>query len=334
MVAMLEFCTPHEQCIQISRHRYMNSFSLLFMIAFLAMVLSSCGIGPKGLSKLQSESWVAEYSPEFTTVENIPIRYVKAGQGPPLLLIHTIRTSIEYYKYILPELSRHYTVYALDLPGHGYSGLPKTEYSHSFFHNIVKQFILQQKLNDLTLVAESAGATVALTLGADEALAINSIYAFNPYDYKEKKGAGAKRANGFAKLVFKMMQPKALGPLVIRMELKFVLKKILSGGFVDRKAMPKDVLKSVYKVSKRKGFKQAELSYFMAWQSFVDARGTYSSIKAPVTLVYSESDWSLPSERTANAELIPHATLKEIEGASHFSCLEKPKEALKIILQQ
>ncbi len=49
------------------------------------------------------------------------IRYLKSGKGQPLVLIHTIRTQLDYFEYVIPELAKHFTVYALDLPGHGYS---------------------------------------------------------------------------------------------------------------------------------------------------------------------------------------------------------------------
>lgn len=295
--------------------------------------MTSCAIHPKGLVKLENESWVHAYSPTYTEVQDIPIRYVKTGEGPPLLLIHTIRTQIDYWKFLLPELSKHYTVYALDLPGHGFSGLPDTTYTHAFFHGVVRDFIQQQELTNLTLVAESAGATVALSLGADTSVSLKEIFACNPYDYSEKKGAGAKRSNGFSRLVFSLMQPKPMGPIAIRMELKFVLKKILAGGFYDKKKMPKDVLHSVYKVSKRKGFKRAELRYFMSWQSFVDARETYSKIQVPVTLIYGQQDWSTVEDRNANASLIPQVELVTLEESSHFSCLEQPDAILKRILK-
>lgn len=311
----------------------MNNRLILFFLLFV-LSLGSCGLRPKRSAQLQSESWLSAWNPDYTSVNGVSLRFLKAGEGPPLLMIHTIRTQMEYFKYILPELSRHYTVYAIDLPGHGFSGLPKKEYSHSFFHETVRDFILQQELQDLTLLGESAGATLCLSLGADPALSLRQIFAFNPYDYMEKKGAGAKRANGIARLVFNLMKPKFMGPLVIRMEARFVLKKILAGGFVDRKKLPKDVLKLVHRVARRKGFKQAELSYFMAFQSFFDARESYSNIRVPVTLTYGSADWSRPAERKANAGRIPQVKLLEIEGASHFSCLEKPEEVLGIIFNQ
>jgi pimeloyl-ACP methyl ester carboxylesterase len=50
---------------------------------------------------------------------NNKLRYLKAGVGKPLVLMHTIRTQLEYFQAVIPELAKHYTVYAVDLPGHG-----------------------------------------------------------------------------------------------------------------------------------------------------------------------------------------------------------------------
>ena len=51
------------------------------------------------------------------------LRYLKAGSGSPLLLLHTIRTQLDYFESVIPTLAKHHTVYALDLPGHGYSSI-------------------------------------------------------------------------------------------------------------------------------------------------------------------------------------------------------------------
>jgi pimeloyl-ACP methyl ester carboxylesterase len=49
------------------------------------------------------------------------LRYLKAGTGAPLVLLHTVRTQAEHLRSLIPLISDHYTVYALDLPGIGYS---------------------------------------------------------------------------------------------------------------------------------------------------------------------------------------------------------------------
>jgi hypothetical protein len=47
------------------------------------------------------------------------LRYLKAGTGAPLVLLHTVRTQAEHFRHLIPLISNQYTVYALDLPGMG-----------------------------------------------------------------------------------------------------------------------------------------------------------------------------------------------------------------------
>lgn len=78
-------------------------------------------------------TWIETGEAGYADVDGVRLRYVKAGSGAPLVLIHTIRTQLEYFREITPELARHFTVYALDLPGHGHSDIPETAYTEAFF---------------------------------------------------------------------------------------------------------------------------------------------------------------------------------------------------------
>ena len=44
------------------------------------------------------------------------LRYFKTGTGPPLVLLHTVRTQLDYFQRVMPALSDEFTVYALDCP--------------------------------------------------------------------------------------------------------------------------------------------------------------------------------------------------------------------------
>ncbi len=57
------------------------------------------------------------------------ISYVEAGEGPVLLLIHGMAGELQNWHEVIEPLSRHYTVIAPDLPGHGASEPGGGDYS-------------------------------------------------------------------------------------------------------------------------------------------------------------------------------------------------------------
>ncbi len=63
------------------------------------------------------------------------------GEGPTLVLLHTLRTQLDMFQRVIPELARRFRVYALDYPGHGYSDIPKADYSAEYFISAVARFL-------------------------------------------------------------------------------------------------------------------------------------------------------------------------------------------------
>jgi pimeloyl-ACP methyl ester carboxylesterase len=53
----------------------------------------------------------------FTRPDGSRLRYYTAGTGRPLVLLHTVRTQLDYFQRVIPRLWDHYTIYAMDLPG-------------------------------------------------------------------------------------------------------------------------------------------------------------------------------------------------------------------------
>ena len=60
------------------------------------------------------------------------LRYLTGGSGAPLVLLHTVRTQAEHFRHLIPLVQQNYTVYALDLPGMGYSQIvPGASYARA-----------------------------------------------------------------------------------------------------------------------------------------------------------------------------------------------------------
>jgi pimeloyl-ACP methyl ester carboxylesterase len=54
-------------------------------------------------------------------LDGVHWRYLRAGSGPPLLLLHGFMAYSFSWRFNMQALSRHFTVYAIDLPGCGFS---------------------------------------------------------------------------------------------------------------------------------------------------------------------------------------------------------------------
>jgi pimeloyl-ACP methyl ester carboxylesterase len=114
-----------------------------------------------------------------------------------LVLLHTLRTQLDLFEKLVPELSNRFTVYALDYPGHGYSDIPPARYDADFFAHTVEGFLEALDLRDITLAGISIGASISLILAARRNPCIARAVAINPYDYA--KGRGIARSSGAGK---------------------------------------------------------------------------------------------------------------------------------------
>ncbi len=74
------------------------------------------------------------------------LRYAVQGAGQPILLIHSLNSgaSSDEFEALLPELSQHYQVYALNLPSFGYSEERSSTHSAELLSQAIQDFILEQ----------------------------------------------------------------------------------------------------------------------------------------------------------------------------------------------
>jgi haloacetate dehalogenase len=66
-----------------------------------------------------------DFSHGVASIEGVDIAYVRAGSGPPVLLLHGFPQSKAMWARVAPRLVDRYTVVCADLRGYGDSGKPK-----------------------------------------------------------------------------------------------------------------------------------------------------------------------------------------------------------------
>ena len=259
------------------------------------------------------------------------LRYLKTGSGPmALILLHTVRTQLDQFQFVIPKIGHGFTLYAIDMPGMGWSDImPGASYTEPALRRAIVEFVKTLDLRDVTLAGESMGATVSLTASTELDDRVRRVVAFNTYDYP--KGVG--RANRVASIYVGGARLPAIGPVVTRMENKPVLGIVIRGGLFDGRKLPNHYLAELRRVGRRRGYPRVAREVFRNVRSMIAARALYGRVTAPVTLIYGDHDWSHMPDREANLALLRDARSISLPDTGHFASLDQPARVAELLLE-
>jgi pimeloyl-ACP methyl ester carboxylesterase len=297
--------------------------AVLAAVALLSYLIEALRRVPRAPTRL---AWLPSAPLETVDVDGVRLRYVAVGEGPTLVLLHTLRTQLDMFQKIVPALAARFRVIALDLPGHGWSDMPEGRYDADYFVDRIAKALDRLSVGNAVIIGESIGGSIALLLAARHHRAVRGVIAINPYDFAA--GRGIRRSSVPANLIFGLLDVPILGPTVNRLRSLPIVTAILRGGVRRKGAIPAALAREIHLVANRPGQGRAIAALVRHWKSWEAARVEYSAIERPVLLLYGDHDWSRESERTADARDIPGAELHVIANAGHFLALDAPDEVL------
>jgi pimeloyl-ACP methyl ester carboxylesterase len=293
----------------------------------LSFVVEALRTAPKPPPTLP---WDANIPIDTVELGSSRLRYIKTGRGPALVLLHTLRTQLDLFEKVVPDLARHFTVYALDYPGHGYSDIPEAAYDAAFFTEVAEGFLKRLNLRDVTLAGVSIGASIALIVAARRNPRVSRVVAINPYDYAKGRGMARSSLLGWI-LTYASLLP-VVGETVMRLRNFLIMRTVLRGGVADPSSIPPALMKEMYLVGNRPGHYRAFLSLLRNTESWERATGDYAKINIPVLLVWGDQDWARVPEREHDRTLIPNVEMTTVEGGGHFLPLDQPRALSPLII--
>lgn len=110
----------------------------------------------------------------FTHVAGRRARYLAAGSGPALALLHAAGESAWDWQWIMPALARGHSVYAPDLyPGErGHAAAP---YSPDAYSGFIATFLSTLGIERAAMVGNSLGGLIALRLALDQPARVTAL---------------------------------------------------------------------------------------------------------------------------------------------------------------
>ncbi len=233
------------------------------------------------------------------------IRFIEAGQGPALILLHGLGSVKEIWSANIGALSAKYHVYAPDQIGFGHSDKPLLEYKIATFVDFLHAFMQSQNLSKATLVGNSLGGWIAIDFAARHPEMVDKLVLVD--------SAGLP----FGKPLAVDLNPASLADMRTLLDSLFYDKKMVTEQFVLQAFTNHVRNNDAYTI-------QRTLAGF-AQNQFEDAK--LSSIHTSTLVVWGRQDELIPvssGEKLRGG--IPGAKLVVFEQCGHVPQLEKPAE--------
>jgi pimeloyl-ACP methyl ester carboxylesterase len=96
-------------------------------------------------------------------VDGLPIRYLSAGAGPPLVLLHGAGDNALDWQWVFPALARTHRA------------RPAVDYSSAYFERFVAAFVDALDIGQATFVGNSLGGLIALRLALSEPARVTAL---------------------------------------------------------------------------------------------------------------------------------------------------------------
>lgn len=243
---------------------------------------------------------------KFIDIENLKIAYQVEGKGMPVVLLHGWGAESNTFRYLLDRLSDTHQIFALDLPGFGLSEVPPNAWDASDYARMISIFYDKLGINEAHLIGHSYGGRISIVLAARQPEKVNRLILVD--------SAGI------------------IPPRTIHYYLRIGLVKI---GRLIRHCgtFGKGLADSIANRVGSKDYRQAgPMRATLVKSVNQNLRPFLPKIRASTLLIWGENDKDTPiSFGKIMHDEIPNAELVILEGAGHFSFLDKPHEFCQFV---
>lgn len=131
------------------------------------------------------------------------IRYIKEGNGTPILLLHdlTVGSSVYEFNKIINSLSDKHEVFAIDLLGCGLSDKPNMTYTNYLFVQLMNDFIKNIIGKKADIIATGSSSQIAIMACHNDPENINRMIFINPQSLYESNQIPSKQTKAFKLLL-------------------------------------------------------------------------------------------------------------------------------------
>ena len=251
-----------------------------------------------------------------TKVNGINLHYDIRGQGPPLLLIHGLGSSLQDWEHQVDAFADQFQVIALDLRGHGKSDKPRGPYTIELFSQDVGSFLQKTIKKPAHVVGLSMGGAIAFQLALSHPHLIRSMIITNMGAMMPVETFEQKRFYYARLFTSAILGPKGMG------------RQIARHVFPDPAMAPlRECMELRWSENPRRPYLSA-LRALKNWSVMDQLR----EITCPTLILHAEYDYTPLSHKKEVAARMQQATLMTLPGAHHVVNVEQPEAFNSLVM--
>jgi len=263
------------------------------------------------------------------TLDGARVRYQRAGTGPALFLVHGLLGYSFSWRHTIPVLADHATIYALDLPGTGFSDAPPgMNCSMRACAERLLRFMDAVGAGDCDLLGTSHGGAIAILAASIAPQRIRRLILVDPVN--------PWSAHGTLLSVF------LSNPVIAPIFLKFIPRlRILEDFYFrrmwgDPRRIRPGTLEAYMKPLLRPGAFEYGISVLRSWnRDLGEVKSALSHISPiPTLLIWGSRDAAVDPASAAKLQSYFHdCRLLMMEGIGHLPYEEAPEEFNRAVIQ-
>lgn len=260
------------------------------------------------------------------------IYYTKRGKGDPILLVHDLTSASSHYEFKKLErnLSKHYTVYRIDLLGCGRSDKPNMTYTAFLYVQLIQDFIKHVIGEKTILVTSGKSCGIGIMNSSIPSDMITKLILINPVNLKLFN----QRPTWQHKLLKATYNIPIIGTLLYNLKVSKVgLIKEFHDHYISNTSYPIDHIIDAYSEGAHTGGYQSKYIYSSIAANYtnINVMNALHKVSLPIYLICGDEvhgvNSTIAQYKSCNDKVII-AKISKSKGLPH---LEKPEEVTEYL---